>query len=142
MAGEDEVDRGDGCGLVCATRSARFALATLPIVSLHEDLRSDQVCRHGPAVQLFWHHRRGVNLFLDLYAQAQVTTMEARVGMLQNIFRQEIGYHDNPENTPGRLVAALKIYAYRVSRLIVTFGDKVDALCSVVVGRLRLSCPC
>lgn len=38
------------------------------------------------------------------------------------------------DNTPGRLVTALKIYAYRVSRLIVTFGDKVDALCSVVAG--------
>lgn len=65
---------------------------------------------------------------------AEVTIRESRVAMLTNIFRQEIGYHDNPDNTPGKLVAALKIYAYRVSRLIVTFGDKVDALCSVLVG--------
>ena len=39
------------------------------------------------------------------------------------------------ENTPGKLVAALKIHAYRVSTLIVNFGDKVDALCSVIVTR-------
>ena len=39
------------------------------------------------------------------------------------------------ENSPGKLVAALKIHAYRVSTLIVNFGDKVDALCSVIVTR-------
>ncbi|CAK9012987.1 60S ribosomal protein L3 [Durusdinium trenchii] len=38
------------------------------------------------------------------------------------------------ENTPGKLVASLKIYAYRVAKLLVSFGDKVDALCSVLVG--------
>lgn len=65
---------------------------------------------------------------------AEVTTREARVAMLRNIFRQEIGYHDDPENTPGKLVASLKIYAYRVAKLLVSFGDKVDALCSVLVG--------
>lgn len=65
---------------------------------------------------------------------AEVTTREARVAMLTHMFRQEIGYHDDPENSPGKLVAALKIHAYRVSTLIVNFGDKVDALCSVLVG--------
>ena len=38
------------------------------------------------------------------------------------------------ENTPGKLVASLKIYAYRVAKLLVSFGDKVDALCSVLAS--------
>lgn len=42
------------------------------------------------------------------------------------------------ENSPGKLVAALKIHAYRVSTLIVNFGDKVDALCSVLVPRNKV----
>jgi len=65
---------------------------------------------------------------------AEVTTREARVTMLENVFRQDIGYHDDPDNTPGKLVAALKIYTYRIARLIVSFGDNADALCSIVVG--------
>lgn len=65
---------------------------------------------------------------------AEITTREARVTMLTNIFRQDIGYHDDPENTPGKLVAALKVYAYRIAQLVVAFGDNADALCSIVVG--------
>ncbi|CAE7643961.1 ABCB5 [Symbiodinium sp. CCMP2592] len=67
-------------------------------------------------------------------AIAEITTREARVTMLTSIFRQDIGYHDDPENTPGKLVAALKVYAYRIAQLIVAFGDNADALCSIVVG--------
>ncbi|CAE7455850.1 ABCB5 [Symbiodinium sp. CCMP2456] len=65
---------------------------------------------------------------------AEITTREARVTMLTSIFRQDIGYHDDPENTPGKLVAALKVYAYRIAQLVVAFGDNADALCSIVVG--------
>ena len=65
---------------------------------------------------------------------AEVTTKEARVALLTNMFRQDVGFHDDPENTSAKLVAALKIYAFRIARLIITFGDKADALCSVVVG--------
>ena len=39
------------------------------------------------------------------------------------------------ENTAGKLVAALKIHAYRISRLLVSFGDQGDALCSVLAPR-------
>ncbi|CAE7945512.1 Abcb1a [Symbiodinium sp. KB8] len=67
---------------------------------------------------------------------AEITTREARVTMLTNIFRQDIGYHDDPENTPGKLVAALKVYAYRIAQLVVAFGDNADALCSIVAPRL------
>ncbi|CAE7377852.1 ABCB11 [Symbiodinium natans] len=65
---------------------------------------------------------------------AEATTKEARVTMLTNMFRQDVGFHDDPENTSAKLVAALKVYAYRIARLIVSFGDKADALCSIIVG--------
>eukprot|EP00439_Symbiodinium_sp_Y106_P013760 s4873_g1.t5 len=65
---------------------------------------------------------------------AEATTKEARVALLTNMFRQDVGFHDDPENTSAKLVASLKIYAFRIARLIITFGDKADALCSVVVG--------
>eukprot|EP00931_Biecheleriopsis_adriatica_P061606 TRINITY_DN3704_c0_g1_i2.p1 TRINITY_DN3704_c0_g1~~TRINITY_DN3704_c0_g1_i2.p1 ORF type:complete len:1295 (-),score=340.44 TRINITY_DN3704_c0_g1_i2:505-4389(-) len=65
---------------------------------------------------------------------AEATTMGCRVTMLTAIFRQEIGFHDDPSNTPGKLVGALRVYAYRVSKLLVTIGDKADALCSIIVG--------
>ncbi|CAJ1383037.1 unnamed protein product, partial [Effrenium voratum] len=73
---------------------------------------------------------------------AEVTTREARVAMLTNVFRQDIGFHDNPENTAGKLVAALKIHAYRISRLLVSFGDQGDALCSVLVGLVMAFVAC
>jgi ATP-binding cassette subfamily B (MDR/TAP) protein 1 len=64
----------------------------------------------------------------------EATTKRARVEMLKAIFSQEIGWHDNPENTSARLVKGLQLNAYRISRLCVTFGDKADALCAVIVG--------
>ncbi|CAE8647120.1 unnamed protein product, partial [Polarella glacialis] len=54
---------------------------------------------------------------------SEAATKRCRESMLTAMFRQEIGYHDNPEHTPGRLVKALQVYAYRIA-----------ALCSVIVG--------
>lgn len=65
---------------------------------------------------------------------AETTTKECRVRMLQAMFEQEIGYHDDPDHTPGKLVGSLRLCAFRISSLLVTLGDKADALCSVLVG--------
>mmetsp|Transcript_104268 Transcript_104268/g.185314 ORF Transcript_104268/g.185314 Transcript_104268/m.185314 type:complete len:1286 (-) Transcript_104268:252-4109(-) len=65
---------------------------------------------------------------------AEATTKECRVRLLKAMLRQEIGYHDDPQHTPGQLVTALRINAYRISNLMVSLGDKADAVCSVLVG--------
>ncbi|CAE8612278.1 unnamed protein product [Polarella glacialis] len=65
---------------------------------------------------------------------SEAATKRCRESMLTAMFRQEIGYHDNPEHTPGRLVKALQVYAYRIAALFISIGDKADALCSVIVG--------
>jgi ATP-binding cassette, subfamily B (MDR/TAP), member 1 len=61
-------------------------------------------------------------------------TRNCRVDMLTAIFRQEIGYHDDPDHTPGKLVKGLQVNAYRIASLCITLGDRADALCSIVVG--------
>eukprot|EP00928_Gymnodinium_smaydae_P033185 TRINITY_DN23836_c0_g1_i1.p1 TRINITY_DN23836_c0_g1~~TRINITY_DN23836_c0_g1_i1.p1 ORF type:complete len:1336 (+),score=227.56 TRINITY_DN23836_c0_g1_i1:98-4009(+) len=64
----------------------------------------------------------------------EAITKRCRVEMLTSIFRQDVGFHDNPKHTPGRLVKSLQVYAFRIAALCITIGDKIDALCSVLVG--------
>nr|QCO69319.1 ABCB1 [Prorocentrum lima] len=61
-------------------------------------------------------------------------TKRCRVAMLTAIFRQEIGFHDDPEHTPARLLQGLQVNAFRISTLCITFGDKADAIASIGVG--------
>eukprot|EP00930_Biecheleria_cincta_P069207 TRINITY_DN56980_c0_g1_i1.p1 TRINITY_DN56980_c0_g1~~TRINITY_DN56980_c0_g1_i1.p1 ORF type:complete len:1319 (+),score=303.48 TRINITY_DN56980_c0_g1_i1:81-4037(+) len=65
---------------------------------------------------------------------AETTTKECRARMMKAMLKQEIGYHDDPGHTPAKLVGSLRLCAFRIASLLITFGDKADALCSVVVG--------
>lgn len=57
-----------------------------------------------------------------------------RVALLTNLFRQEIGYHDDPKNAPGILANALQLYAFRVATLLNSWGSQAAVFCSVAVG--------
>ncbi|CAJ1336106.1 unnamed protein product [Effrenium voratum] len=65
---------------------------------------------------------------------AESMTCRLRVAILKAIFRQEIGFHDDPENTPGMMSKALEIWAFRVSTLCKSIGAKAAAMSSVLVG--------
>lgn len=69
-------------------------------------------------------------------------TKRCRVAMLTNVFRQEIGYHDNPENTPGRLSKGLQLYAYRVQVLCNSIGEQADSMCCIVIGMVLALVSC
>eukprot|EP00931_Biecheleriopsis_adriatica_P061611 TRINITY_DN3704_c0_g1_i7.p1 TRINITY_DN3704_c0_g1~~TRINITY_DN3704_c0_g1_i7.p1 ORF type:complete len:1293 (-),score=288.25 TRINITY_DN3704_c0_g1_i7:505-4383(-) len=73
---------------------------------------------------------------------AEATTMGCRVTMLTAMLRQDAGFHDDPRNTPGKLVAALKIYAYRVSNILVAMGDKAESLSSCLIGCMLAFAAC
>mmetsp|Transcript_30535 Transcript_30535/g.54595 ORF Transcript_30535/g.54595 Transcript_30535/m.54595 type:complete len:1272 (-) Transcript_30535:403-4218(-) len=64
----------------------------------------------------------------------EAMTQRIRVAILTSIFRQEIGFHDDPENTPGMLNKALELYAYRVSTLCKSIGNKAASMSALVVG--------
>lgn len=64
----------------------------------------------------------------------EAMTMRVRVTLLKKIFEMEVGFHDDPENAPGKLLKALQLYALRIATLAVGIGDKADALCAIVVG--------
>lgn len=61
-------------------------------------------------------------------------TMRVRKALLTAILRQNVGFHDSPEHTPGQLTKALQIYAFRVSNLCISFGDKADAFGTLATG--------
>ncbi|OLQ10644.1 Multidrug resistance protein 1 [Symbiodinium microadriaticum] len=65
---------------------------------------------------------------------AESMTARLRVDILKAIFRQEIGFHDDPENTPGMMSKALELWAFRVSTLCKSIGAKAAAMSSVLVG--------
>jgi ATP-binding cassette subfamily B (MDR/TAP) protein 1 len=61
-------------------------------------------------------------------------TMRLRIGLFSTIFEQEIGFHDDPQNSPGALTAALEIYAFRIATLCKAIGSKANAMNALVVG--------
>lgn len=65
-----------------------------------------------------------------------------RVAMLRSLFSQEIGFHDDPDHTPGQLSKALEIYTFRVSSLCKTIGCQAAACSSLVFGVVWAFCYC
>jgi ATP-binding cassette subfamily B (MDR/TAP) protein 1 len=61
-------------------------------------------------------------------------TMRLRIALFSKVFEQEIGFHDDPENTPGSLTAALQIYAFRISNLIKNMSAKAESMAAIVSG--------
>mmetsp|Transcript_33964 Transcript_33964/g.79421 ORF Transcript_33964/g.79421 Transcript_33964/m.79421 type:complete len:1287 (+) Transcript_33964:164-4024(+) len=64
----------------------------------------------------------------------EAMTKRLRVELLVQLFRQEIGFHDDPEHTPAKLGKALELWTYRMSNLVYAFGGKAGAMTSIVVG--------
>ncbi|CAL1142099.1 unnamed protein product [Cladocopium goreaui] len=64
----------------------------------------------------------------------EAMTQRLRVTILTSMFRQEVGFHDNPENTPGMLSKALELWAFRVATLCKSIQAKAAAMSSLVVG--------
>lgn len=57
-----------------------------------------------------------------------------RVAILTNVLRQNIGFHDDPDNSPAMLGRALEFYANRVSVYCRAVGAALGALTSVFAG--------
>lgn len=64
----------------------------------------------------------------------EALTQRLRVALLKTMFRQEIGFHDDPDNTPGMLNKALELYTFRVSTFIKAIGSEAAAISSIGVG--------
>mmetsp|Transcript_7569 Transcript_7569/g.16469 ORF Transcript_7569/g.16469 Transcript_7569/m.16469 type:complete len:1107 (+) Transcript_7569:1-3321(+) len=64
----------------------------------------------------------------------EAMTMRIRIATLSAIFRQEVGFHDAPGNTPGMLAKSLELYAFRVSNLCRSTGPKVSSMASLCTG--------
>jgi len=64
----------------------------------------------------------------------EAMTQRLRVAILTGMFRQEVGFHDNPANTPGMLSKALELWAFRVATLCKSVQAKAAAMSSLVVG--------
>ncbi|CAE7381505.1 ABCB1, partial [Symbiodinium pilosum] len=64
----------------------------------------------------------------------EAMTQRLRVAILTGMFRQEVGFHDNPANTPGMLSKALELWAFRVATLCKSIQAKAAAMSSLVVG--------
>eukprot|EP00929_Paragymnodinium_shiwhaense_P050623 TRINITY_DN25498_c0_g1_i1.p1 TRINITY_DN25498_c0_g1~~TRINITY_DN25498_c0_g1_i1.p1 ORF type:complete len:1274 (-),score=282.09 TRINITY_DN25498_c0_g1_i1:575-4396(-) len=65
---------------------------------------------------------------------AECATERIRVALLTAVLRQEVGFHDNPENTPAQIAKALQVYANRVSIFLLGMGDKSNAAAATCVG--------
>eukprot|EP00439_Symbiodinium_sp_Y106_P064608 s2683_g10.t1 len=64
----------------------------------------------------------------------EAMTQRLRVAILTGMFRQEVGFHDDPANTPGMLSKALELWAFRVATLCKSVQAKAAAMSSLVVG--------
>eukprot|EP00435_Cladocopium_sp_Y103_P003448 s4310_g1.t1 len=64
----------------------------------------------------------------------EAMTQRLRVAILTSIFRQELGFHDDPQNAPGMLSKALELWAFRVSILCKSIQAKAAAMSSLVIG--------
>lgn len=72
----------------------------------------------------------------------EAMTQRLRVAILGALFRQEIGFHDDPDNTPGMQSKALELYAYRVATLCTSVGSKAAATASLIFGLLMAFIHC
>jgi ABC-type multidrug transport system fused ATPase/permease subunit len=60
--------------------------------------------------------------------------MRLRIALFSKVFDQEMGFHDDPDNSPGILNAALEINTYRVANFCKSLGNKSGAMSALVVG--------
>jgi len=61
---------------------------------------------------------------------SEAMTARLRVAILENVFRQEVGFHDDPSHTPGLIGTALQLWAYRVKN----FNSAVQASMNIIAS--------
>ncbi|CAE7217756.1 ABCB1 [Symbiodinium natans] len=64
----------------------------------------------------------------------EAMSQRLRIAILTDMFRQEVGFHDDPTHTPGMLSKALELWAFRVTVLCKSVQAKAGAMASLVVG--------
>jgi len=64
----------------------------------------------------------------------EALTMRLRVAILTHVFRQEIGFHDDPKHTPTLISDALQFWAYRVAILISSIDINAAVFASIITG--------
>eukprot|EP00439_Symbiodinium_sp_Y106_P024056 s2066_g2.t3 len=64
----------------------------------------------------------------------EAMTQRLRIAILTSMFRQEVGFHDDPVHTPGMLSKALELWAFRVTVLCNSVASKASAMSSLLVG--------
>lgn len=65
---------------------------------------------------------------------AEAMTMRLRTALLTSVFRQEIGYHDDPAHTPALIGTALQLWAYRVRNITAEIEAKTSTFASISIG--------
>jgi len=61
-------------------------------------------------------------------------TQRLRVAILTAIFRQELGFHDDPAHTPALLGISLSLWAYRIRTFCDSFEMGTVAVSSIILG--------
>merc|ERR1719387_433749 len=65
---------------------------------------------------------------------AEAMTMRLRKALLTTVFRQEVGYHDDPDHTPALIGTALQLWTYRVRTVCAEIEAKASVFASVGIG--------
>jgi ABC-type multidrug transport system fused ATPase/permease subunit len=73
-----------------------------------------------------------VSFFTTAVSEQLIKTL--RVACLQNLLRQEVGFHDNPKNSAASLGFALRVDTFRVSQQMETMPANLGVLGSLIVG--------
>jgi len=64
----------------------------------------------------------------------QAMTKRMRVALFTHFLRQEIGFHDDPTHTPGKLAGAIRLWAFRVQAFLDQIGAASSTASSLLVG--------
>lgn len=61
-------------------------------------------------------------------------TKRARMGIITAVMSMEIGFHDDPEHSPGQLSGLMSLSSSRLARLLIAIGDTSDAISTLLGG--------
>mmetsp|Transcript_134539 Transcript_134539/g.335689 ORF Transcript_134539/g.335689 Transcript_134539/m.335689 type:complete len:1325 (+) Transcript_134539:96-4070(+) len=65
---------------------------------------------------------------------AEAMVQRLRVAILTNVFRQEVGFHDDPEHTPALIGLALQLWAFRIRIFMADLEAKVNMIAMTVIA--------
>eukprot|EP00927_Polykrikos_kofoidii_P002785 TRINITY_DN11111_c1_g4_i1.p1 TRINITY_DN11111_c1_g4~~TRINITY_DN11111_c1_g4_i1.p1 ORF type:complete len:1275 (-),score=225.78 TRINITY_DN11111_c1_g4_i1:64-3888(-) len=76
----------------------------------------------------------GILQFGCFGAITQELCMGLRTSLMKHMLRMEVGFHDDPANTPSKLVYALETYGFRSGTMMQSFGGYANVFGALVVG--------